>query len=131
MKILLNASGHALSESSNAALLSDFDRIETLDVGLIDFSESVESQIREIFMASRTPLDGSVSVSVILPGHPVVAVLSFIFLHGALGYFPNVCVLEQSNEGPFTPTTMFSIDTRAIRLGGRSMRIAFSQEKLD
>ena len=129
-KALLNASGHALSDVAMTSLNEMFDRIETLDVGLIDFSEPVDTQIASIFSTADTPLDGSISITVILPGHPTVAVLAFVFLHGALGYFPNICVLEQSPDGPFSPTTLFSIDTRNIRIGGREMRQRFMQEHI-
>jgi hypothetical protein len=89
----------------------------------IEFSEDVHIQIRDVVNTIETPLDGSVAVTIILPGHSVVAVLLLIFLHGVLGHFPTICLMQQSDSGEvFLPASVFAIDSREVRMAGRMFR---------
>jgi hypothetical protein len=120
-RILLNVSGHPLSRTAKRMLEVEYDVVETLALPEIDFSSPVEEQIRDIFTQTKSPLDGSNPVTVVLPGHATVAVLVLIYLHGLLGHYPSICLLEQ-RSGEYVPTNLFSIDAQRLRMSGRAFR---------
>ena len=121
-KALLNFSGHALSDIAVRRLSSEFEVIETIPVGSIDFRRSVEDQVRSIIEHVKTPLDGSIPITIIVPGQATLAVLLFVFLHGLIGHYPGLCLLETDVGGEYAPTNVFYVDSHELRLGGRTFR---------
>jgi hypothetical protein len=119
---LLNFSGHRLSEEAAGILEKRFSHIEEVRFQDIDFSGSVEDQVKELVQKARTPLDGSVPVSIIPPGHSTLSILLLVFLHGLLGYFPGICMLEARSPGKFLPTNVFHVDVNDLRNAGRAFR---------
>jgi hypothetical protein len=122
MKYLINLSGHMLSPEAHRGLDSRFDGIETIAIDAIDFNKSVEDQMKNLFAQVKTTIDGSVAVTVILPGHSVLAALVVVYLHGTLGHFPSICLLQSSESGPYVPTNIFYIDAKDVRSSGREFR---------
>jgi hypothetical protein len=120
--VLLNFSGHPLSKKAYTELEQHFDKIEELPFFEIDFSQSVEDQLRKLVGCVSYPLDGSISVTIIPPGHSTVAVLLVVYLHGSLGYFPGLCLLESKEIGQYLPTNTFQINSQKIRAAGRLLR---------
>lgn len=120
-KIFLNISGHPLSVTAQRILDSEYDVVETLPVPEIDFSQSVETQLRNIFSQTEVLLDGSNPITIVLPGHATIAVLVLIYLHGLLGHYPSICLLEE-RRGEYVPTNLFSIDAQRLRMSGRAFR---------
>jgi hypothetical protein len=88
----------------------------------IDFAQPLEPQLRNILATVKAPLDGSVPVTIIVPGQATLAVLLFIYLHGLLGHYPAVCLLQSDATGIFRPTSLFHIDPSALRFKGRALR---------
>ena len=120
--VLLNFSGHALSEATKAELLTRFKSIEDVFFGNVDFSQNVERQLKRIVGEVKTRLDGSVPIAIIPPGHATLAVLITIFLHGLVGYFPVLCLLEAKAAGDYRPTNLFQIDGGDLRSEARKLR---------
>jgi len=121
-KALLNFSGHALSPRTVEQLQSRFDRVETIPFDSIDFEQSVEIQLRELIARVATPLDGSVAIAIVVPGQATLAALLFAYLHGLIGHFPSLCLLQADSSGIYVPTALFQIDVNAVRFDARSLR---------
>lgn len=120
--ILLNISGHRLSEQVLNELSKEYSEIENIDFANIDFSENLEVQIKNLFINSETKLDGSVPVTIIPPGQSTFAILLYSYLHGILGYPPNICYLEADQNNYFIPKTIFKINLNNIKTLGRTFR---------
>lgn len=124
--VLLNFSGHPLSEGAIQILRPRFRAIETIPFDNIKFDEDVDAQLKTIVMRAKTPLDGSIPVTLILPGHSTIAVLLIVYLIGLLGSVPNLCLVEPVGFGNYSPTNIFHLDLHKIRVQAR----AFRQEML-
>lgn len=121
-RALLNFSGHALSETTLRELSNRFSRIETIPFDAIHFELSVEEQLQKIIQHVKTPLDGSVPITIILPGQATFAVLLFVYLNGLVGSYPALCLLEVRDSGEYGPSSIFDIDAHKLRLEGRAIR---------
>jgi hypothetical protein len=121
-KYLINFSGHALSKQAKETLLSEFSEIDEVYIETISFEKDVEEQIKLVMSHVKFKLDGSVPISVILPGQATIAVLMISYLHGIIGSFPNVCLLEESDEGIYLPTNIFTISNNKLKKAGRVFR---------
>lgn len=119
---LLNLSGHNLSEEARTELAHRFDMIEDVPFYEIDFKDDVELQIKQVLTKIKTPLDGSIPISIIPPGQSTLAILLITFLYGLLGYFPGICFLEAESSGKYKPTNNFYIDGHQLRKAGRMFR---------
>ena len=120
--VLLNFSGHKLCLKSRKLLENKFKIVEDIPFFEINFQSDVEEQIRSIVRKIKAPLDGSLSISIIPPGHSTLAILILVFLHGILGYFPKICLLQAEESGRYIPTSLFCIDGYLMRKAGRSFR---------
>lgn len=130
-EVLLNISGHPLSEESTLELSKKFSSIETIPFDAIDFQEDVESQIRNIFQLVKAPLDGSINVTIIPPSHSTMAILLLTYLNGLLGRFPTICLLQPIENGDYRPTNLFYIDSHSLREKGRSFRQEIIRNQLN
>ena len=120
--LLLNCSGHALSDATANELRSRFSQLETIPIDNIDFQQPVEPQLRRMLELVKAPLDGSIPVTLILPGHPMLAVLLCVYLHGILGHHPAVCLLQPDENGSYRPANIFYVDSQVIRAEARAFR---------
>lgn len=120
--VLLNISGHRLSEEAHDELGKEFREIEDISFSNIDFSKNLEGQIKELFINCKTNLDGSVPVTIIPPGQSTFAILLYSYLHGILGYPPNICYLEADENNSFSPKSLFKINLNEIKTSGRAIR---------
>ena len=130
-QLLLNISGHSLSESAIKEFENKYDAIETIPFDEVDFSLPIEPQIDRILAAAKSPLDGSCAVTVVLPGQSTLAVAVFIYLHGMLGFFPDIYLLQPSADGVFMPSSLLSVDSRQLRMKGRALRQTIIRNKND
>jgi hypothetical protein len=120
--IVINFSGHVLSDKTRKILLQKYEDIEELPFVEIDFTDSIEKTLQGVIDLVQTNLDGSIPISLIPPGQATFAILLVTYLHGLLGYFPAVCYLEASSSGQFEPSAIFHIDGYTLRKAGRSYR---------
>ena len=120
--ILLNFSGHKFCQKTRQELELKYSIIQDVPFYEIDFGENVEFQLEELFRCVETPLDGSLPVSIIPPGQSTLAIILMVFIHGILGYFPKICLLESKGSGEYIPTNIFCIDGYNLRKAGRSFR---------
>jgi hypothetical protein len=120
--VLINFSGHPLSAESTEELSKQFRAIETIAFEAIRFGEDIEPQLKSIVNRVKTPLDGSIPISVILPGHSTLAVLLLVYLLGLIGAVPNLCVMEPTGFGRYHPSSIFHIDIQKLRGGARAFR---------
>ena len=121
-KVLLNFSNHSLSKEAELVLLKRFDKIETIMFETIDFSSDMTKLIQTILKDVDSKLDGTVSITIIPPGHSTFAMLLVIYLFGLLGFFPDICMLDISDEGIFLPKNIFYINGNKLRFAGKSFR---------
>jgi len=119
-KALLNLSGHALAEDAKEIFDRQFDYVDTLPPIEVDFSANVERQIRNYIRLTKVPLDGSVSVTIVPPGHPTFSIMIFMFLNGVLGDFPGIYLMERDSNASYMPSNLF--DGHSIRKSGRAFR---------
>jgi hypothetical protein len=119
---LLNFSGHRLSENAREILAQRYDAVEDVPFLEINFDKPLEEQFSGLLRQVKTPLDGTVPITIIPPGHATVAVLLIVFLHGVLGFYPSLCNLQQSAAGQFVPHTVFHLDNQLVRKAGRRFR---------
>ena len=122
--VLLNFSGHRLSDAARAMIRERYSTVEDIPLHEMNFQEDVEQQLRDLLATVRTPLDGSVLVTIIPPGHATFALLLEIFLNGVLGYYPSVCLMEPRTAGGYLPTNVFHIESHKVRRAGRLFRQA-------
>ena len=120
--VLLNISGHRLSEEAYDELTNEFTEIEDISFSNIDFSKNFEIQIKELFINCKTNLDGSIPITIIPPGQSTFAILLYSYLHGILGYPPNICYLKANANNAFSPNTLFRINLNEIKTSGRTIR---------
>lgn len=120
--ILLNISGHPLSEKAIYELKKEFTEIEDIQISNIDFSSSIELQIKNIFSDCKSKIDGSIPLTIIPPWQSTFAILIFSYLHGLIGYPPNICYLEANTDNIFSPKTVFKFNLNKIKNSGRSFR---------
>lgn len=128
---LINFSGHPLSQVATEDLMERFSTIETVPIPSFDFSCDVDLQLRELIGTVKTKLDGSLPVSVILPGHSTLAVLLVIFLHGLLGHFPPMCLMLPTSDGVYRPSSIFYVDAHGLRSQAREVRQDMIRSLLD
>jgi len=121
-KALINFSSHALSQKAKDSLSPHFDIIEEVFIHNINFNENVEEQLREIIRNVKTPLDGSIPITLIVPGQATIAVLLITFLSGIIGHIPDICLLEMDEDGFYVPTTSFILSGNNIKTSGRKFR---------
>jgi hypothetical protein len=120
--VLLNISGHRLSEEAQKELSKEYIVIEDIIFSNIDFSQNLEIQIKELFIDCKTNLDGSIPITIIPPGQSTFAILLYSYLHGILGYPPNICYLEADKDNFFSPKSLFKINLNEIKTSGRAIR---------
>lgn len=122
--ILVNFSGHPLSEQAKGELAKTYSEI--IDSNPVDlvFDENVEGQLKRIVENLRIKIDGSASVTIIPPGQATFAVLLVSYLHGIIGHFPNLCYLERSKEGVYLPKVEYVVQPQHIRTAGRRFRFS-------
>lgn len=121
-KALINFSSHALSEKAKEMLKVEYDIIEEIYIHSIDLRGDVGGQLQEVIRKVETKLDGSIPISIIVPGQATIAVLLIAFLSGILGHIPNVCLLEMDNDGFYVPTSKFIFNGSKIKSDGRRFR---------
>lgn len=120
--LVVNFSGHPLSKKAKGRLNNKFDKVEEIPIPKVDFSSNVEKQIEKIVSQVESPIDGSIPLTVILPGHSTLAFLLCAYLHGKLGHFPDICLLEKEENKYYLPKSIFYIDSQEIRDAGRAFR---------
>ena len=121
-KVLLNFSGHTLSKEAKKELVKKFDKIESLFFDNINVSEDIDKQLKRILDKVKSPLDGSIPITIIPPGHSILAILLMSYLHAALGHFPNMCMLDLANQGVYLPCNIFYSNVNKLRTSGRIFR---------
>lgn len=122
--VLINFSGHPLSEEARDELSIVYSRIiESIPVDLI-FDSSVESQIEKIIADLPVKVDGSFALSIIPPGQATFSILLVSYLHGLIGHFPNLCYLERSSSGVYLPKVEYEVQPQKIRSAGRKFRLS-------
>ncbi len=120
--ILLNVSGHTLQPDTRQRLLEQYQDICEIQVPVIVPREDVGHQLKQFLNDVNAHIRVDQPVSVILPGYSVLAVILVAYLHGLLGYFPEVCILEASSPGVYVPSATIKADIAAIRVAARRVR---------
>lgn len=122
-KVVINFSGHPLNNKAKEILLSNFDEIEDVKFGFIDIDNNILNFLEEIVSSIKTPLDGTVNVSILVPGYSAFAVMLFIYIEGIMGHYPNICILKQQSGGVYLPDLTFNTTSNDIRNAGRQIRL--------
>ena len=120
--ILLNASGHQLTEQSKRILLSRYDQIVDIVIPIIDPSLDISQQVATLLNEVNSVIRLNVPVAVILPGYSALAVILTAYLHGLLGYFPEVCLLDAASPGSYLPARALRADMGKVRMAARRIR---------
>ncbi|NJB67896.1 hypothetical protein GGQ74_001536 [Desulfobaculum xiamenense] len=119
---LINISGHPLNIEAKTKLEEDYDYLQEIFFKLIDFSEDLDGQFKEITKQIDIPLDGTVSITLILPSHSTFASLLMVYLSGLLGRMPNLCLLQPDEGGAYFPSQTFTINCDKLKFAGRVFR---------
>ena len=61
-------------------------------------------------------------ITILPPGQSTFAILLFCYLHGILGYPPNICYLEADENNCFFPKSLFKINLNQIKTSARTIR---------
>ena len=130
-RVVLNFSGHALSKEAKNELKKKFDKIEEIPFLNINLTNEVGIQLRRIIKKVKTPLDGSISITIIPPGQSTLSILLIMYLHGILGYFPDICMLDVTQSGIYLPSNIFYVSGNKLRYNGRAFRQEIWKLKTD
>ncbi|MBP6732064.1 MAG: hypothetical protein KA149_08395 [Chitinophagales bacterium] len=120
--VLINFSGHPLNRKVIVELKKSFLKIEEIPFDKLVFTENIQTQIETIIEKVKTPLDGSIPITIILPGHSVISALVMVYLNGCLGYFPKICLLEPTEDGIYSPSQIVIFSTYNVKMHGREFR---------
>ena len=121
-KALLNFSSHALSDKAKVMLGAQFQIIEEIFFDHVDFQTEIKDQLEQVLLKVNCPLDGSIPITIIVPGQATVAVLLISYLSGIIGHIPNICLLEMDKDGFYIPTNIFFFNGNQLRSDGRKFR---------
>lgn len=120
--VLINFSGHMLSEEAGLLLAERFEKIINSKPIEFNFTGDVEEQLKEIFRGIPYTLDGSRPVTIIPPGQATFAILLVSYLHGIMGHFPSLCYLEVGLNGLYLPKVEYVMNIQSVRSTGRKWR---------
>lgn len=120
--LLINFSGHALSQEATSILGKRFERVVNVRPIEFDFSEDVDGQMKNIFREIPCKLDGSCPITIIPPGQATLSILLVTYLHGAIGHFPSICYLEATADGLYLPKVEYVMSMQSVRSAGRKWR---------
>lgn len=121
-KVIINYSGHPLSQDAKGALDRRYDVIVQPDPIIFDFAADANSQLESIAKRTLHDVDANSTLTIIPPGQPTLAILLISYLHGLLGHFPNLCYLELSKDGMYLPKSEYEFVTQNSRAAGRLFR---------
>lgn len=120
---LVNLAGrHAfdkLSATKIKSIKDEYDSIEHVEFTL-DSSTDILDQLKNIFRAVDTIIDGTIPMTFILPEDAYIAIPLYTFMHGIFGGFPNAYVMKEENEQ--THLQEFDVNGFMIRDAGRAFR---------
>lgn len=120
--ILVNFSGHTLSEAAMIILEKNYSDIINCNSIEVNFEKEIAPQIEMIFNSININIDGSDPLTIIPPGQSTLAILICSFIHGVIGHFPKICYLNLIEQGVYVPNVEYSIDIQPIRINGRKYR---------
>jgi hypothetical protein len=118
-----------LCKEANNLLSSEYEVVLDAFWPEFNFDDSIEEQLRQVVKRLPIRLDGTIPVTIIVPGQATLAVLLMSYLHGILGHFPKVCYLEQSDSGLYLPRFEYIVNAQSIRTAGRRFRGAITVER--
>jgi len=121
-KILVNYSGHPLSQNAKNALVKKYDVIYESDAIFFDFSADANIQLENIAKNTLHDVNADSTLTIIPPGQPTLAILLISYIHGLLGHFPNLCYLELGQNGMYLPKSEYEFVTQNTRTAGRLFR---------
>lgn len=121
-KILLNLSGHPLSKEATNKFEHDYTLIVSAAEYHIDFEKDINSQIKKLIESLNIIIDGSQSITVIPPGHSILAILTITYIHGLIGFFPRICYMDLNDDDIYVPKKEFTIKLQDIRKTARISR---------
>jgi hypothetical protein len=120
--ILINFSGHALSQDAIDSLSEQYKEIIQAAPINFDFTDRVEEQLENLIVSLSCQIDGTQPITIIPPGQSTLSILLVTYLHGLMGNFPAICYLELSDSGIYLPKMEFSINSNHVRSAGRKFR---------
>jgi hypothetical protein len=121
-KVIINYSGHPLSQDAKEALGRRYDLVVQPDPIIFDFSADANSQLESVAKKTLYDVDADSVLTIIPPGQPTLAILLISYLHGLLGHFPNLCYLELGQDGMYLPKSEYEYVTQNSRTAGRLFR---------
>lgn len=122
-RVLINFSGHPLSSEAVSLLADEFSELYTVEPFEFDFDGDALVQIDNLVERVPYKLDGTQPITIIPPGHSAIATLLCAYLHGMLGFFPEICVMQLSKSGVYVPHRFYRVPLQGFRNRGRAMRV--------
>jgi len=118
--VLISFSGHKLSNEALDKLKEEYEIIEEVFVPYIDFEQDIESQLESVANQVKFKLDGSRTITLIIPGHSTLSALLYVFIYGIIGHPPDLLLLQEDDSGNYLPYKKYK--GREIKKTGRLLR---------
>lgn len=119
-KVLISFSGHKLADEARSMFEKEYEVIEEIFIPFIDFEKEIHHQLTELTKKINFKLDGSRTITLIMPGHSTLSALIYNFIFGLTGHPPDIYMLREDDNGIYMPFKSFK--GREIKKAGRLLR---------